>query len=466
MKIKTDRDTGLVIFCLFIIPLCAFLSPWFGVAIIFVMSLYYMIQNSNRTLLFFVCILLVQNITLAISANHFSSTTTTIFSICKEAMLYGCIFLVILRKKRISRNVFAIVAFLMVIFVSFSFSDASIYAKIVSIRPILLPFICTLFGMGIEISNEKIQKIGRFIVYTSLIVGLLGLLELFVIGDTAWHTLPLWQYQVNKGTTFYFTNDLPTNFITYDLKAITGTFTKRLVSIFVDPLLTGHYLFLGFILAEIFIYRNKRIIKCILLLCCLLTLSKGILMSFCFYWGFIVLKRFSYKDLKKILIVCLGGITVAYITIYNSTMNYMPTSSTAVHLRGFIKGLASAQVIGISLGKAGSITGVLTQTKMTTAESFIGTLAAQIGYLGLIIFTIYWSYVFISLLKIGKTENNTLSYNSAILLISVLAESMFSESSITIVGSGLYFVFAGICMSRKSRVFSKTPETDGKLNTE
>lgn len=85
---------------------------------------------------------------------------------------------------------------------------------------------------------------------------------------------------------------------------------------------------------------------------------------------------------------------------------------------------------------------------MLTAESFIGTLTVQTGYLGLFIFLCFWIYVFFKILKSGKILKNSFCYNSAILLLAVITESLFSESSISIVGTGMYFVFAGLSMKK------------------
>jgi hypothetical protein len=459
MKNNIKKDTELIIFFILILPLCSIIYPWAGVGIMLIASLYFALQNDYRTLLFFVCIILVQNITLAIGANKFNSLTTTIYSICKEAMLYGCILCVFFRKRKTTKYTMLFGIFLMILTGTFFCSSAGTYAKIVSLRQMLLPFICFFFGKELNITNNKLNKIGKLIIYSGLVIGFFGFLELFVWKDSMWNIIPLWKYQVNKGTIFQFTNGLPTNFTTYDLMPITGTICRRLVSVFVDPLLTGHYLFIGFILADTFVDKHKNIIKYILFLCSALTLSKGVILGYIFYVGLKLLKRLSYKDFKNSLgIGLVSGLCILTIS-YSFVMKYLPTSSTAIHFKGFIGGITEASLFGNGLGTAGSITGVLTDSsKMLTAESYIGTLNAQMGYVGLIIFIVYWGYIFIRLVRKGKLSNDKLSYNSAILLISVITESLFSESSITIVGTGLYFIFTGLCMNSKGFLQCKNME--------
>lgn len=460
MKSSINQDTKLVIIFTIIIPLCALIYPWAGVGIMLIASLYFALQNDYRTLLFFVCIVLIQNITLAVGANRFNSTTTTIYSICKEAMLYGCILCVFIRKRKVPKYFLIFGIFLIILAGMFFYSSAGTYAKIVSLRQMLLPFVCFFFGKELSITNNKLNIIGKFIVYTGIVVGVLGILELYVWGDSVWDAIPLWQYQVNKGTTFQFRNDLPTNFTTYDLMPITGTMSRRLVSLFVDPLLTGHYLFIGFISADIFINKYKNIIKSILFLCSALTLSKGVILGYLFYIGLKLLKKLSYKDIKKSLgvgLVCGGG---GLVILYDLIMKYLPTSSTAIHMKGFIEGMTNISLFGNGLGKAGSITGVLTDSsKMLTAESYIGTLNVQMGYAGLIIFVVFWGYIIISLIRKGKLWEDKLCYNSAILLMFIITESLFSESSIAIVGTGLYFIFVGISMNNKNFSHYRYPKS-------
>lgn len=448
--IKMNREVILIIFCLLIIPVCSMIMPWFGCLIMILASLYFSVKNNYKTLLYFVCVAFIQNITLAIAANRFSGTSTMLYSISKEAMLYMCVVCVLVNRKKLYRYLFLFVLFLFLLISVLLYSNTTLYARIISLRQILLPFICFLFGAMLKITDKEIKKISTFIIYAGFAVGVIGFLELFIIGDAFWNRIPLLEYEANKGTTFYFTRGLPTNFYTYDLLPITGNINRRLVSIFVDPLLTGHYLFLGFILVDIYFKGNRKgIYKFFLFLFSMFTLSKGVIIGYMLYFILRILRYFPYDKIKKCLwFVAFWGIGIIF-CLYKYIMDYLPSSSTATHFNGFIKGLTSSSFWGNGMGTAGTITGILTdKSKMVTAESFIGTLTVQIGYIGLFTFLCFWIYVFFKILKVGKKLKNSLCYNSAILLLAVIAESLFSESSISIVGTGMYFVFAGISMKK------------------
>lgn len=448
--IKINNEVLVIIFCLLIIPVCSMIMPWFGCFIMILASIYFSIRNNYKTLLYFVCVAFIQNITLAVAANSFSSISTMLYSISKEAMLYMCVTCALFNRKKLCKHMFLFVMFLLLLILVFLYSYTTFYARIISLRQILLPFICFLFGAMLKLTDKEIKKISTFIIYASFIVGIIGILELFFIGDAFWNRIPLLRYETNKGTTFYFTRGLPTNFYTYDLMFITGSISRRLVSIFVDPLLTGHYLFLGFILVDIYFKgRKKRKYKLLLFLFSVFTLSKGVILGYVLFFIFKILRCLPYDKIKNCLLVAVFLGVGAIFCLYKYIMAYLPTSSTATHFTGFIKGITNSSFCGSGLGTAGTITGILTdKSKMVTAESFIGTLTVQIGYLGLFIFSCFWIYVFLEILKTGNKLKNSLCYNSAILLLAVLIESLFSESSISIVGTGMYFVFAGISMKK------------------
>lgn len=447
---RLNQERVVMVLGLCIIPLLSIVSPWVGILLMLASVLYYGVKCDYRTLLLFICLILVQEITLVIGANRFSKSTTTIYSLLKEVMFYGCVLLYVLKKKRIMRDVLLCTVFGISIIVAFYLSEASLYARILGFRQIMLPFVCYFFGRVLDISDNNLKKISKFIVVSAIAIGGLGLIERFVIGDRLWNALPLWQYEVNKGTTFRFRNDLPENFTTYDYVAITGTITRRLVSTFVNPLVTAHFLFLSFIVADTFNVKNKNLIKVFLFLCSIFTLSKGIFLAYLFYFAFHAIRRVDYRSMRWVTRVGAIILGVVFMGLYQLVVRYMPTSSTAIHMNGFMRAFENISLFGNGLGTAGVMTGILTGAsgKLLTSESYIGTLSVQLGYLGIVIFIIFWMLAIYRLLDRGKKGKSKLYFNSAILLIAVLAESLFSESSIAIVGTGMYFVMAGIAIKR------------------
>lgn len=66
-------------------------APPMSVGLIYLAMIYFAVRNDEYSLLFFVCSILVQNLTLLIGTYKFGGMLTTLFSLSKEIMLYGCV---------------------------------------------------------------------------------------------------------------------------------------------------------------------------------------------------------------------------------------------------------------------------------------------------------------------------------------------------------------------------------------
>lgn len=455
MKLRINSNGAVLILGLVIIPLISIIFPPAGVAVMTLAIIYYMLRRDSSTLLFFVCSIVTQNITLLIGANRYNSTLVTLYSLSKEILLYGCVAIIIVHSQRIKKKSLYFLFFVLVIFGAFIFSDAPTYAKIVSIRQFMLPFVCFFFGAILKINESEIKTISKYIMIISLVVGAIGVLEVFVFQDEIWTMLPIARFQENKGAVFELYNGVPLNFYTFDYFAIVHKVLRRLVSTFTDPLMTGHFLFLGLVLTDLILKKGTKriIIKLFFVMCSFLTLSKGVFLSFLCYFALSIIKRYSYETIRNIIFMSVGLIVAGFIGVYEISTRFLSNSSILIHMNGFVKGITNGGIIGRGLGKAGVMVYILVNSDESIAsESYIGVMASQIGLIGVMIFITFWMIVFFKLIRFGKQY--TLCYVSEILLISVLLESFFSESSIGIVGTGLYFIFAGISLKQGSKILS------------
>lgn len=448
MRLILKKETLINILCFVLIPVFGFF-PTADIVLIFTLVILFVWENDYYTMLFFVIFSFIQNIVLTIGANSFGNVGTTLFSLSKEIMIYGCVAVSVIKNHKIARNTVPFFVFLFVALIEFTFSDAAVYAKILSIRQLFLPFICFFFGFTVIIDKIEIKKICKVIVNCAIISAILGLIEIFILKDSIWHTLPIHQYEVNKGTAFSFYNDVPLNFYTWDYYDFTHLVIRRLVSVFVDPLITGHYLFLGFVLtdAAMMASKIKTAVKSLLLVSALLTLSKGVYIGFIIYFSFKAIKNKNYKNIIQYFWLTLGSLILAVALFYIFVSRYMMTSSILIHFNGLFSGFKNMNFFGNGLGKAGVITSKLSGIEASFAgESYLGILAGQMGLIGLISFILFFVMVILKLIKKYKYDNIKECYDAAILLTSVILESFFSESSIGIVGTGFYFVFAGIML--------------------
>lgn len=91
----------------------------------------------------------------------------------------------------------------------------------------------------------------RVIIQLSMAAGILGIVEILLIKDSVWVTLPMVKFQENKGTAFQFYHGVPLNYYTWDYMGFTGKVLRRMVSFFTDPLMAAGIFFLGFVLCDI-----------------------------------------------------------------------------------------------------------------------------------------------------------------------------------------------------------------------
>ena len=452
MKIKVKNESLIYILCIAVLPLLCSIMPIAGAVLTYLAILILIWQNNYYTALFFILFSIVQNIILIIGANRFSPTITTLFSLSKEIMIYGCVVIGLLRSRGMKKSLLYFIAFLIIIIIGFSTSSASTYAKVVSIRQLLLPFICLIFGSQINLNSVGLEKLIKIIIKSAIIIGVIGILELVVFKDSIWKMLPVYQYQVNKGTTYEFYMGVPLNYYTWDYYDLIHRVVRRLVSVFADPLITGHYLFLGFVLSDAVLpYGKKQIFtKCFLAISALLTLSKGVYISFAVYILMKIIRGKSYKDIVIYIFSVIIGISIISILLYHITTVYLPTSSIGVHFKGLVDGFKDLSFLGNGLGNAGGITGILNDTDSSSlsSESYVGVLTAQIGLIGLLVYIIYFMTNMFLNLRRYKAENITVFFSATVLLFSVLLESILSESSISILGTGLYFLLAGIANNK------------------
>lgn len=443
---------NLIVMVLVIFAL-AYAFPPVCVVFVYAGVIYGAVKNNKTALYLFLVVCIFQNFILLLCADRFDGIWTTLFTLSKEIMIYGCVVLAFFRKAgsiKPKTKDFIFAAYLLVLLFAFITSDTSVYARVVSLRSMLLPFVCFYFGLMLNVREDTFKKIVKFIITIAIIIAILGLIERFVIGDSFWTSLPIERYQINRGTTFKLYNGVPLNYYTWDYTSITHKVERRLVSLLVDPLMTGHFLFMAFVMAKYALVKSKSrsAIRALLLICSLLTLSKGVYVAVIIYIAVSFIGKFSFRQMVTILGAAIVAICSFIGTLYGIFHEFMPTSSIIIHMNAFFSAFTNISIGGAGLGTAGVITNKLSGGGAEFGgESFIAVVLYQLGLPGLILFIVFFASVILILLKKYKTSNNILFFLSSVLLIGLLFESMFSESSVSIVGTGMYFVISGIAVS-------------------
>lgn len=427
------------------------ISPLIAIGIVYVLTIYFVIKNNKYTFIYFLIFVFLQNIVMILMANQFTSTETTLFMISKELMLYGCMVIHFLKQPKLDKLEVAFILYLCVLALSFFMSDAGIYSRIVAVRQLCLPLMCLFFGYHLSVKEVDFQKIEKFILGFCLAVGIIGLIELYVLGDAFWQVIPLEQFNINKGTDFNRYNGVPVNFYTWDYVSIVGKPLRRMASFFGDPLMTGGMIFTGIVIADNFRKKAKNsniylLAELFLIICGFLTLSKGYYVAVIVFFGMKIFVNLGYKRMKKAMQMVIAMLLCAIVG-GKILLKVLPHSSTTIHLSGLYNGISNGTLLGNGLGKAGIIANKLTGLEENlAAESFIGVLLAQIGYVGLAVFIfIMGSFIWAGIKKYCKDRDIRL-YNYAVMIIAVLCQSLFSESSIGIVVTGTSFILLGLAV--------------------
>ena len=266
---------------------------------------------------------------------------------------------------------------------------------------------------------------------------------MYFLPNEIWDYMGYQQFWRNKtGTNGIFTYS---NFYTYDLVNIFGRL-KRMVSITADPLATVHLLSIGLIL----MYFNRKqyyMSKLFVIIGIVLGVSKG---SLVIIVTTILVYIYCCKSTKQLKIF-LWVVGVCAVVVFNSQMNeYVDdlTVNTAVgnHYLSFRYGLENMTLFGNGLGMAGYTASAMGSAivEKEYSESFFAVLSAQLGLVGVLLLYGFLSMICFNMAKEYK-KNKEISYVLGIACIfSIMLESVVSSSSISMLGSGVFFVVAGL----------------------
>lgn len=443
-KSKVNSEALIIVFAIIAIEIGIikpniFIIPIMIVSFIFLIIL--SLKSNSETLMYMIIIILTQNIVCVIFSRYMNSTTMGIVIAYKEILTYLTIIVFILLKNGanyITKNKF-LVMYIFSLLLGLVLSKADIFVRMISLRQLLIPVVTFIFGMAINIDENKVKRILKNIIYLGIIICVFGMIEVILLNDNFWVDMGIGKYMELKGFDQWVYNGLPGNYYTADFINITGSMYRRMVSTFTDPLLLSH--FLALCLVILIFYRDliknklqKNIIIIIMSICLIGTLSKGALVILA------VAALIKYYNKNKYIFIALLIISsVALIFIIKTNLFY----TVSQHSNGLIENFKNASLFGNGLGSTGNFAIIYSDTSadIGAGESYIGTLLGQIGIFGLICYT---SFNFHIVNKLRSRKEYDLNIIVIILLVGMFLESILSESAISFIGSGLYFILAGI----------------------
>ena len=402
--------------------------------------IFYANSDVEHAVKFLIVVCFFQNFILCIFSPYMWQNTFSIFILLKEIyVLLYIIFCIIKRRYKINLfQLYCCVVILIFITMTFITGSGMLKTRLSCLRQLYLPFIFYLFGSVSKISIDKIKNILKFYTLVSVVAAIFGFIEI-ALGNKLWDKLNIVSYCANKGivSTTAFYNGLPGNFYSFDLPFLPNK--QRMASFFVDPVICGQVLSLAFVIVvfgrDIFDNRIQRYIFGIILgigVC--LTLCKGGLIIAAFSFCILTRKVFGKKVLSNLMLV-LGVIVVIVYIGFSLTKSL----STATHMNGLVSGFQALlkYPFGTGIGSAGNLSVEEGRTiNIIGAESYIGSLMAQTGVVGLGINIYYFVYI------LKKSKKNLNNRNITIIIITLnLALGLTSLVNFTAISFTNCFMF-------------------------
>lgn len=426
-----------------------FNNSYIVIGIIICTSVLFLLSNSVNLLEYIICFTVFQNTLLFICAKGLNKETTQIIILIKELCIYipATLFFIKSRLKNLELLDILTLTFLVYAIVNLFFFAPSILNGAFGLRQITVVYFCFYFGRFIKIDTDaSFNRIFSLILFLTIIVCFIGL-GLYLWPNTVWERLGYEMFYFNKtGSSSYSLE----SFYTWDL----GFKVKRFISIFVDPLACAHFLGLAFTIS--FILKESIILRILITICLILGLSKGSLLLIIWMTFLLNYRKIKSKANRFVLILlcfALFGISLLLLTDYTNSLQI--NTSVGNHFKSFLYGLQNMSFTGYGLGTTGYNSKIMGATIIDSNfnESFFSVVIGQMGAIGLILFYSFLIILMYKMMKIYTKTKNKYILISLILVGCAMLESLVSASSISMLGTGLYFIIAGVCYSNVSQMY-------------
>ncbi|HBG46009.1 MAG TPA: hypothetical protein DDW94_03375 [Deltaproteobacteria bacterium] len=371
--------------------------------------------------------------------------------------VYATIFLSVLflknsRKVRWGYADIAALAFIAAYAIYFMKSPAGVAPRIASFKEGLMVVSFYLIGRLTLFSRDDITWMLRTTVAVAFFVAAFGFVERFLFDGLSWKYIGAVDYLESKMDTSQFgsivINDLPLNWFTY----LGNTPVRRMVGPIGDATSLSRFLALP-VLALIYmrsIAGRSRVavpVRLVLLFflgsALALTLGRGgqvILIG-----GLLVL-IFARRPVVALLIAApLVLALLAELAIFD------PQSGSAIrHMAGLEKGVGALfdSPLGNGLGTSGQMAVLYGKVDVKVSESYIGSLAFQMGLPGVLLYTLFFTLISAYFLRAYRLCRRTTESWAMPLLAFTISSGIFftsilANSAIAPISSGLSLIFCG-----------------------
>ncbi len=410
--------------------------------VLLLLSFYFSFICKLQSVYYFALCTVFQGVVLIIFAPYISSGESNGLIITKELLVYICTveyFVVCLKKRRLGAIDLCFFAFCILAVIGIIKSN-SVGLAVAGLRQILIVFVCYFAGSAIKQDKKSREKLSGFFIQTAIIVAIIGF-ALYFMSDSDWLKIgyaDYWENRTGGNVAYDFVN-----FYSWDL----GVRIKRLVSSFANPIACAHYLCIGF--TFLFVGEKKcylgKIVVAIALVLCISKAAVVVVMSIILVKNYTRIRNKLIRTLFIALCIFIGLVGVLILSDYSSSL----TMNTAIgnHFNAFIYGIKNGSLLGNGLGTIGYNASLAGLSNYDTGfnESFFALTIGQMGYLGMFLLYLFWILSALSCYKRYQSLKDPFCLTSLILLVAVIVESLFSASSVSMLGTGLYFILAGMC---------------------
>ena len=366
--------------------------------------------------------------------------------------LYGCIILLILLVRNSKRlNIIQIrIGVVLLVLVLFSLiiyfnKPSTMNAFFSSFRNLTCPIIY--FWIGLLLAEKvDFHRMLNFLFLLTFLVFIFGIIERFLYQDF-WIDLNIGELWSKKGIYYNHLTGKPYNH--YSAERIAGQNILRMVSGFGEPVNLGTYFALMVYLSW---WKRNKTIMFISLIGCILTVSKGALMSILVLGIVLAYYKFSRRSFYFIA----GGFAILVVFVYSSINS--AGGSMAVHINGLINAVTQIfqNPLGSGVGNVGVYGNLYAVSEMNQIqESGLGVVIGQLGIIGLFCYFIFF-YVQYKIIHDNeeqiKRHDKILVYT---LIFSYALLMFFSESALGPNASALYLAVTGIVCGKLHKTGKK-----------
>lgn len=364
-----------------------------------------------------------------------------------------------------------LIAYCIILLLYTLLSPVNIWLKLLSLRRfIILPLIYFIGRMAV-INFDKIKCCTRYTAIFTYIICIYGLIDYFFARSYIYRKL----FSVDE----YFSKQvlagfIPAQWTTGDIMQ-GGIFTDytfgvlpRFVTTFIEPTTLGSFLAFVFLFAvfgkgviNIKPLWIKHLLNLMLLLCIVLTFSKGAFTILLFGSAYILNQNKKIpKLIRKGYFYSVIGILCIGITLI-----LVSRSGASAHINGLRTGIISSitHPFGLGLGNAGNFANLLGDNtgESIGTESAIGSMLGQLGIIG---FIPYLLFIISSIKTLSKRplSHSNLYIVMAGAFLGYSINSLFTDSALGVTGNFYYFLFTGLLITQIILVNKKRSKNNEK----